>query len=319
MNQENKTIFIAIGAYNESFLEQTVRNCIKNAKHPSRLRFGIYSHNNDGVTPSFPDLENVKVITSQYPTLLGVCPSRMGALFLYDQEDYYLQIDAHMLFQKDWDTILLHSYENISTKERCNHPIITTYVPWWATDEEKNILFYSPVSDAKSGGMSYVKDSYKDAPVPMQSTFEVDWNKHDYFEHYGLSAHFLFTRGSFVRDILPDIDFTFYGEEPTTALRAWTRGYRIFTIPDPIVWHFNKGYGVNYEYDRWVTVGDEALYKHFIRKEGYSHKKAKQILTGEITGYWGAPEIKDLHRFEEMSGFSFKEFYRNLESLTEET
>ena len=65
MGNSEKTIFIAIGSYNESYLEQTVENCIKMAKHPSRLVFGIWAHNNDGVTPDMSKFNNVKIKKEQ--------------------------------------------------------------------------------------------------------------------------------------------------------------------------------------------------------------------------------------------------------------
>jgi len=310
VENKDKTIFIAIGAYNESFLDQTVRNCIEMAKHPERLRFGIWTVNNDGVTPSFPDLDNVKIITAQYPTLLGVCSSRMGAIFLYRNEDYYLQLDAHMLFQQNWDDILINSYENISLKEQCKSPLITTYVPWWATDENGNILHYTQDPSWKSYPMKYSEDGYTRAPAPVQETYGIDWSGKEYYEHHGLSAHFMFTRGKFVKEVLPDIDFMFFGEEMTTALRAWTRGYRIFCIPDPIVWHYNKGAGNVYKHDRWNTIGDERLFQDWCEKNDYAHEKARKILTGEITGYWGSPTMTELLAYEEAANISFKDWYR---------
>lgn len=285
------------------------------AKYPERLTFGIFTINNDGVTPSFPDLENVKIITAQYPTLLGVCPSRMGATFLYNGEDYLLQIDAHMLFQENWDQVLIDSYENISAKESCESPIITTYVPWWANDENDNILYYDPKSSAKSYPMKYDEEGYKKATAPVQDGYMVDWSEKEYHEHYGFSAHFVFTRGSFVFDILPDIQMMFYGEEMTTAMRAWTRGYRIFCIPDPIVWHYNKGAGKLYKHDRWVTLGDPKLFEDWVEKNDYALIKTRQILTGEITGYWGAPTKEDAERYQKAANFSFHEFYKNLDDF----
>jgi hypothetical protein len=316
VGNSEKTIFVAVGAYNESYLDQTIRNCIDMAKYPERLHFGIWTLNNDDVIPSFPDLPNVKIITAQYPTLLGVCSSRMGAIFLYNNEDYYMQIDAHMLFQKNWDEVVVNAYENIKIKESCELPLITTYVPWWANNEDGSLMQYTPDSDWKSYPMRYSEDGHTRAPVPVQETYNVDWQGIDYYEHYGLSAHFIFTSGRFAYEILPDIQFMFFGEEMTTAVRAWTRGYRIFCIPDPIVWHYNKGAGVLYKNDRWVTIGDEKLYQDFLIKQEYSHLKTRLILTGEVLGYWGAASLESLDAYQKAANFSFKEFYKKLDNLT---
>lgn len=321
MDNSNKTIFIAIGSYNESYLEQTVRNCIEMAKYPDRLVFGIWAHNNDGVTPDMSQFNNVKMITAGYPTLLGVCAARTAAIFMYNNEDYFLQLDAHMLFQRNWDDVLINAYENIKEKEKCESPLITTYVPWWANDENDDILYYSPDSLQKSYPMKYSEDGYTRASAPIQENLDIDWEDKEYYEHYGLSAHFIFTSGNFVYEVLPDIQMMFFGEEMTTALRAWTRGYRIFCIPDPIVWHYNKGAGKGklYKHDRWVSTGDPDLFQDWLEKQERAHLKTRDILTGKILGYWGAPSLESIKEYEQAAGFDFKQFYYNLDNLTKQT
>lgn len=314
MEQKDKTIFISIAAYNEFFLEQTVRNCISMAKYPERLNFGIWSLNSDGVVPSFSDLKNVKIITAQHPIHLGVCTSRIGAIFLYSQEDYFLQIDAHMLFQKNWDEILIKSYENIKIKENHNKVIITTRPHWWADDEKGNILHYDPNALVKAPILDYAKDNHKDFLIPMTTSYDPNWKDEEYYEHYGFSAHFAFSSKEFIYEILPDIQIMFMGEEETTAIRSWTRGYRMFSIPDNTVWHYNKYQNqkiskVLYKYDRNI-YSPYHLQQDFAIKQEKGYDRIRKIQTGEITGYWGAPTIEDLERYQKAAGFDFKDFYK---------
>jgi hypothetical protein len=97
---KNRKIFIAVSSYNEKFLKMTIENAIEMAEYPDRLIFGIFSIDNNNNHPIFLNNKNIKLIKVDYPTVLGVCSSRIGALFTYTDEDYFLQIDAHMLFQK---------------------------------------------------------------------------------------------------------------------------------------------------------------------------------------------------------------------------
>jgi hypothetical protein len=46
-----------------------------------------------------------------------------------------------------------------------------------------------------------------------------------------------FYKGSFVKDIPYDPNYYFYGEELSMALRAFTRGYSFFHIPDVPLFH----------------------------------------------------------------------------------
>jgi hypothetical protein len=94
-----ETIFISIAAYNEEDLEQTLDSALKNAYDSDRIYFGVYCHKSDS---SHTDIKcpNMKVIYVTYPNVLGVGLSRVNSASLYNGEDYFFQIDAHMLFEK---------------------------------------------------------------------------------------------------------------------------------------------------------------------------------------------------------------------------
>lgn len=313
--EDNKTIFIAIGAYNESYLEQTIISAFEMAARPDLLRFGVFSLNSDGVIPKFEHV-NVRLLTAQFPSLLGVCPSRISALFLYKDEDYYMQVDGHMLFEKNWDTKVKSKYELI--KKDFDKPIITTYVPWWCNRPDGSIYGYEPESLVPAMPVRFSKSIFE-YDVPIQEGFIIDWAESDYYEHHGFSAHFVFTEPQFIKDILPDIDMMFFGEEHTTALRAWTRGYRMFAIKEPIVWHYNKvsefGTEVLYEHDRHRTLGDVHSSQIFHTKNEIALRKTREILTGELLGYWGSPTKDLVEEYEKVSGFSFSDFFKTKDAI----
>ncbi len=59
-------------------------------------------------------------------------------------------------------------------------------------------------------------------------------------ETHFVSGHFIFSTNDFYKEIIPDPRINFFGEEHTTALRAWTNGFRIFSIKENVVWHLGK-------------------------------------------------------------------------------
>jgi hypothetical protein len=228
---------------------------------------------------------------------------------MYDDEDYYLQIDAHMLFEKNWDEKIIQGFNKIQLAY--DKPIISTYTPWWSRAENGEINFYSPESNSVCSPMTYDHDILNEG-FPKQKTHVIDWDKHNYYEHFGISAHFLFAEGRFIYDVLPDPFIMFSGEEPTTAVRAWTRGYRMFAIKDPIAWHKNKFHGVVSRFDRIKYGGDPELVRHYMRKDIKSLKRTEDILTGEILGYWGAPTLELLQDYQKSAQINFREFYKKV-------
>lgn len=301
---EGKKIFVSIIAYNEPDISQTISNCLENAKYPELVYFGVWNHYTD-VPIVIEDFPRVKIVNIQYNTMLGVGIARLNALSLYDAEDFILQIDAHMLFDKDWDETILSRYLEIENS--INNPVITSYVGWWSRLEDGSITNYSPENNYRSGKMIITK--LLDGNNPIQSTEYVDWQNKRYQEHYGFSAHFVFARPNFFYEISPDPNIMFSGEETTTALRAWTRGYRMFCIPESVAWHRNKGHGILYEKDRWKTLGDQDLAMHYMRKTQISQDRVQKILTGKILGFWGALSEDLLNEYQKNAGINFKEIY----------
>ena len=306
-----KTIFIGMAAYNEIDILNTINSCLENAKYPERINIGVVSHTNN-MEKIIINLKNVKWIDIQYNAMLGVGLSRMNALSMYDNEDYYLQVDAHMLFDKNWDETVIDSFENIKLKY--DKPIISTYTPWWSKNEDGTINFYSPENNAVCSPMMYDLEIVNEG-FPKQKTYPVDWNIEKYSEHFGISAHFIFTTGDFIYEVPPDPFLMFSGEEPTTALRAWTRGYRIFVIKDAIAWHKNKFHGINHKFDRLKYNGDSELFMHHQRKDKIALKRTKDILTGNMIGNWGSPTLQLLQDYENHAKIDFKEFYNRIEDI----
>ena len=318
MNKD-KTIFISIAAYNEIYIEQTIENALLMAKYPDRLRFGVFSLNSDNKIPSLSEFKNTKLITAQYHDLLGVCSSRVGAIFLYKNEDFYMQIDAHMLFDRNWDEILVNSYYTIVKETGCKTPLITTRTAWWYNGENNKILRYNPDNKIMQSMLVYDKKSYLKNDFPLTTGGDFMWKENEkYHEHYIFSAHFAFTSASFIFDIMPDINFYFYGEEQTTGLRAWTRGYRMFFLPYNIIWHYNKGiikennklsHEHIYSYDRINEVRDNK------EEQKNGIERTRKILTGEILGYWGSPTKELLEEYQKKLDFNFKEFYKKRDEI----
>ena len=302
-----KTIYISIAAYNEPHLELMISNCLENAEHPGRVNFGIWCHYNDGTRPDLGKYENVTSAFTDYPAMLGLCAGRLNSLSFYNDEDYCLQLDAHMLFEKNWDTKIINAFEEI--KKDYEKPIISTYVPWWSISGSK-INYYSNDSNVLCSPMIIDNSIGNQEGYPKLTTKHSDWKEENYKEHALVTGHFIFSEPSILEDVAPDPKIMFAGDEITMALRLWTRGYRMFAIKNPIVWHLNKFDGDLYYKDRLMsaeTPGKETELHKSRSSSGY--RRIKDILTGNVLGYWGAPSLEKLKEFESVIDFDFNKFY----------
>lgn len=334
---KNNSIFINIAAYNEDDLVDTVNSALTKAAYPENIFIGILMQYPD---KNFPDLsmyKNVKTKKNDSLVGLGLGMARGIASEFYDNEEFYLQIDAHTVFKQDWDTTLIKNYINL--KEIAEKPIISSYVPYYyknASTGEKvtmannqdwdgNYLSWSlvPKNNKNALGMSDI-DTYNRFVYGIEALLSpaaksVDFSKKWYEEQYLISGHFLFTSSSFIKEIKYDPVLA-YHEENVIAMNAWTRGYRIFTIMDHVLW--TRGLSGDFldvpnSWRQSYRVKDESGIC-FMDKVVAGTLRNKQILTGKILGEYGSPTQDLLDEYCKLSGIDYNKFYQDLDSIVEE-
>lgn len=306
-------IFIAITAFNDNFIKMTVDSALEKAKFPKRISFGIFEHRIDNNFFNFENYnrEKLKHIKLNYEAMLGLGASRSMPFSLYNEEDFIFQIDAHMIFEKNWDEIIIKKFLEIQNDIKHNKIIISDRPNWWNFKEDNSIFFSKQErSENEMDTMILQNKNAGGYPLIYGEVKKIDDKK--YFEHSLFSAHYVFSTPSFFQEIYLDPLITFGGEEHTMALRAWTRGYRLFNIKNNIIWHYNKS-NIKDLNDRLFNPGNPIFVKHYNRKRQISLKRVKKILTGEILGYWGAPDLNLLKEYERKIDFDFKKFYSDIE------
>ena len=140
----------------------------------------------------------------------------------------------------DWDVVFIEQLEKISANQADDDyfikPVITSYPrPFNVVDFEKG-LFELDNRDKHTQVITYRKDS-----LFLKGSFSRQIGiptKHNDITHAILmAAGCIFTKGTFVKEIPYDPNYYFYGEELSMALRAFTRGYSFFHIPDVPLFH----------------------------------------------------------------------------------
>ena len=315
MNELNKTIFISIPAYNEKYLKQTIESAQKMAEHPERVFFGINYQSTDGC---FEDLSMLKNVQARYsiiskPSGFGI--DRLIADSFWNGEDYYLQIDAHMLFDKHWDSGLIEAHNKI-IKLGFEKPIISTFVPWWSVGDDGEILRYEPDSVDCCNVCSYTFGPPEKHWIEPKRSWDSVVCGEDVVEHNTIAGHVLFASSSWLEDVGHDWKFVFIGDEHLVALRSYTRGYRMFTIGKPFLWHLNKGVTIDSS-DWHKNVGTSNMNRNSVRfKKDLTRQR--EIYTGELLGYSGAPTAESLKEYLDFVGFDPVAFYQGMDDIEQQ-
>ncbi len=162
--ESDKTIFVSIACVgNDSELIRTISSCINNASISSRIHVGInlvygmkidkdnmYIYRLEEAISSFENVRySVNIIS--YPPSIG--RDRNDASKLYRDEDYFLQVDAHCFFTKNWDIELIDSLNSAINMVKNQKTILTATLPKYELNE--NSITDTPEPERVAFGYGY--------------------------------------------------------------------------------------------------------------------------------------------------------------------
>ena len=279
-----KSIFVAIAAYNEKYIDFTVNDLISKASGLYDIRVGVVEQSS---TNNFACLEykNVTHFKQHVQHRTGVGRQRLIALQMNHDSDYVLQIDAHCTFSLNWDKELVSRLEGLGLNS-----LISQHLPVVIEDGQGGLKRTDDFQIGIPPSMVLIGDR-----ISKVSSSTKSW----YFENYYLTAHFMFAAKHVYDLVMPDPDMFFWGEEHSTSMRMWTRGIRMYSTDYMGIGHLDKGNGAFNNRNDWKFQNHT---KWINEKDMQSVYKMYDIMQGCLTGYWGAPNKELANEFIEASG-----------------
>ena len=132
-------IFVQIASYRDPQLVPTIKSMLENAKKPKNLVIGVCrQYHPDDKFDSLEEYKNDKrfrVLDILYSESKGVCWARNQVQQLYKGEEYTLQIDSHMRFEKNWDDEFIKMVKQLQ-KKGYKKPLLTGYVSSFNPDND---------------------------------------------------------------------------------------------------------------------------------------------------------------------------------------
>jgi len=295
-----ETIFVQIAAYRDSELIPTVKNCLAQAEHPERLHISIgWQHSPDENVDEIANLENVTIVSYPHTVAKGPCWIRRAIQEEYKDETYTLQLDSHHRFIKNWDTEIIAMYKGLIA-DGVKKPIISSYLP-----------SYEPKNDPANRTIDIWQVNYDrfipEGPIFQRPSTIKNWETLTKpVPARTISAHFLFTRGQWIKEVPYDSQLYFHGEEITLAVRSYTHGYDLFHPHKIIAWHQYTREGQRKHWDdssMWnnLNMYSYARVKMLLGIDGVDNKLAKFEETNT-----GLGTERTLSQFERYAGVEFK-------------
>jgi hypothetical protein len=297
-------IFISIASYRDPELKLTIKSAIDKANNPYSLYFGIVYQGLESEMPDLSHVKNLSIIKMHPKEARGAGFARSRAMELYSGQELFLQVDSHTRFQQGWDDIAIDQLsraKNISAHNK----VILSYFP-------------APFDPERNGGMHLIKNNPKIKPYPTRQKLSLNKRKQWTAERFEFEdklkenpelsqtilGGFILSDASIINEVPYDPEISFFGEEVCFAMRAWTRGWDIYSPSKNIVYHFYSRGG----YDKiWKDRNLRGISWKEI--EDISYKKQKRVLCGEESGVFGAGDVRSIQEYEEFTATNFKDFY----------
>lgn len=131
----NNSIYISVPSVEDTEIFHVAEQAFDEADNPDLIYMGI-CHSIPFKNKSKIDKINKKIsgknISQKFINAyrnVGVGYGRRGAMSMYSEQDYILQVDSHTNFSKSWDTILLDLYHSAPKKMTGNKHMLTAYLP----------------------------------------------------------------------------------------------------------------------------------------------------------------------------------------------
>jgi aryl-alcohol dehydrogenase-like predicted oxidoreductase/nucleoside-diphosphate-sugar epimerase len=223
----NNTIFVSIASYKDSELRFTVDTLLERAKYPENVRVVICQQEEPDKFIEFSQ-SNVTCINFNYVDSQGVCWARKKIQELYNDEDYFLQLDSHIAMAENWDELLVDQINQVNTDKA----VFSVYPSGYRIDGNGKRFYNNPghgrsilrTDDVFKFHNAVSGDSNFDKPIPSPY----------------LNAGLMFGHGSFMKDCLYDDDIYIEGEELLNTVKAFTHGYDLFNPSVHLGWHLYK-------------------------------------------------------------------------------
>lgn len=234
------SIFVSIVSYRDSQLWATVADALAQAAAPEALHFAVVEQAqapSEAPAGLAQRAGSLRYVHLHHRYSRGPCWARSIAASYCQGERYFLQIDAHMVFDRHWDRLLTEQLEALSAPNP--RVILSTYPAPYELVEGRPVRRPFPghalVLEPRPGQVLQPQSpvlGFRSRPVATRAALPGC--------HVGAGC--LFSRSSLLAEVPHDPWIYFHGEEQNLAVRAWTGGWDILHPPELPIYHlYHRG------------------------------------------------------------------------------
>jgi len=281
------SIFVSIASYRDSECQDTIEDLLNKSSKDNDISIGLFAQYfpEDDFDWKINDLDQVKVIYCDAKISRGAGWGKSVANMLYSGQDYFLVIDSHMRFVKNWDQTMIEMLKSTPSSK----PIISSYPPEYTLPDlcEDYLVHMGAKKFGDNGILEF-------QGIRVDGKFEKDAPRRTPF----VAGGFIFSLGQLFCECPFDPLIYFYGEEISFSARSFTHGWDSFSPNLRVINHYYDRSGCPKQWD------DDATW---FEKDSLSVQRVKDLFSGKDLGSYGFGMRRSLKEFEEFSGINFKD------------
>jgi hypothetical protein len=226
-----KSIFISIPCLRDKEIYKTLEDIFSKAKHPSRVYVGLfyqYASNDERnyVSAQLTSYKNLRTQFEDIQNTIGINKGRNGAKSLYQNEDYFLQIDSHTKFEKNWDSDIIKCLEDAVEYVGSNKVILTSYLNEYHYVKGIRVKRSLRKKTTKPTYNYMVNEDLVLGFLPRWKNLIPD-TKDPFIPARKFAANFTFTYGSYEKDLSLSENIIFWSEEYLKTIELLSLGYAL--------------------------------------------------------------------------------------------
>jgi GT2 family glycosyltransferase/Rps23 Pro-64 3,4-dihydroxylase Tpa1-like proline 4-hydroxylase len=281
-SQLKSTIFIALPSYLDAQCVTTILRIFESAKYPENLTVGVCWQTNKELG-AFPWkalgkwADQVRVVEYDVSEAKGANWARHQAGLLYENQQYYLLMDAHMHMVDAWDHYLLSEYALVGEEEAVLTYYCAPFTPPALLTPPNNRNRRVVVDRFGSDGDPQLL--HLNRHIIDKNDFRCDILYPSPF----IVHHFIFTKASVFQRIPIDPEIHFWGDETTLSARLWTHGINVYQLPRLPAFHQwdQRQKSGGREYLKITSKENKNSYAHVVRLMNADEDRKTQAVSAE--------------------------------------
>jgi hypothetical protein len=316
------SVFVSVASYCDPVLGFTLTRALAAARWPESLHFGVVDQTPAVRPPPSPAAlapARLSYLRIEPVYARGPCWARAIAMSLYDNEDWFFQIDSHMDFDLHWDERLIGQAQALLPGRK--GVVLSAYPNAFVFEDDRPVRRMA--TDKVLAHVVKPAASFEpDHPVLPFEAQPVD--RDEPLPGFHLGAGCLFAPGAFAQAFPYDPWYYFHGEEQALAVRLFTHGWDIFHVPQLPVYHlYNTAEsGAPPRPMHWDEPHNTQRSQDWWQLEERSRKRLNTLVSGQTLGIYGLGSARSMAEYTAFSGIDFaartlaSRAYHPLERLT---